>query len=96
MSSDRDDVAAQLCAHCERPMVERLDLSGPQRTFCSDHCRHEYHNQLRKVRRVGDRKKICEVCGEEFTATRRDAKTCSGECRQKAYRRRKREVKETR
>ena len=31
----------------------------------------------------------CEVCGEALTAaTRRDAKTCSAACRQKAYRRR--------
>jgi hypothetical protein len=31
---------------------------------------------------------VCEVCGEAFTATQRDAKTCSAACRQKAYRRR--------
>ena len=31
---------------------------------------------------------VCEVCGEALTATRRDAKTCSAACRQKAYRRR--------
>jgi len=43
--------------------------------------------------RTEERKKVCEVYGEEFTATRQDAKTCPGEYRQKAYRRRKREVK---
>jgi hypothetical protein len=31
---------------------------------------------------------VCEVCGEALTNTRRDAKTCSAACRQKAYRRR--------
>ena len=31
---------------------------------------------------------VCEVCGEAFAATQRDAKTCSAACRQKAYRRR--------
>lgn len=41
----------------------------------------------------GDKQKVCEVCGEEFIASRRDAKTCSVGCKQKAYRRRKREVK---
>ena len=41
----------------------------------------------------GDRQKVCEVCGEEFTATRRDAKTCSARCKQKAYRQRKKEGK---
>jgi hypothetical protein len=28
---------------------------------------------------------VCEVCGEALTDTRRDAKTCSAACRQKAY-----------
>jgi RNA polymerase-binding transcription factor DksA len=31
---------------------------------------------------------VCEVCGEALTDTRRDAKTCSAACRQKAYRHR--------
>jgi hypothetical protein len=34
---------------------------------------------IRMVR--GDRQKVCEVCGEEFTASRRDAKTCSARCK---------------
>ena len=34
------------------------------------------------------REKVCEVCGEALRDTRRDAKTCSAACRQKAYRRR--------
>jgi len=36
-----------------------------------------------------------KVCSEEFTATRRDAKTCSDGCKQMAYRKRK-EVQEDR
>ena len=32
---------------------------------------------------------MCEVCGEALRDTRRDAKTCSAACRQKAYRRRR-------
>jgi hypothetical protein len=91
LSPERDDVVTQLCAHCERPMVLRLKLSNLQRTFCSEPCRHAYHNQLRKAKRAEERKKICEVCGKEFTATRRDQKTCSSGCRQKAYRRRNKE-----
>jgi hypothetical protein len=89
LSPDRDDVVTQLCANCERPMVERLNLSRLQRTFCSDRCRHEYHNQLRKETRAEEHKMVCEVCGEEFTAKRRDAKFCSKACKQKAYRGRK-------
>jgi hypothetical protein len=82
VSLERDDVVMQLCAHCERPMVSRLDLSSLKLTFCSDPCRHAYHNQLRKQEGTEERKKVCEICGEEFTATRRDAKTCSEKCKQ--------------
>jgi hypothetical protein len=96
LSSDRDDVVTQLCANCERPMVSRLALSELQRTLCSDPCRRAYQNQVRKKQRAEERKKSCEVCGEEFTATRRDSKTCSDGCRQKAYRRRRKEAQQGR
>lgn len=95
LSPDRADVVTQLCAHCERPMVSRLKLSSLQRMFCSDSCRRAYDNQLRKEKRAAERKKVCEVCGEEFTA-RRGAKTCSDKCRKTASRRRKREVERER
>ena len=91
LSPDRDDVVTQLCGHCERPMVERLQLSKGHRTFRSDPCRQAYHNQLRKEKRTEERKKVCEICGEVFTARRRDQKTCSDGCRQKAYQRRNKE-----
>jgi len=91
LSPERDDVVTQLCAHCERPMVLRLEFSELQRTFCSNRCQRAYQNQLRKEKRAEERKKVCEVCGEEFTATRRDAKACSKACKQRAYRGRKKE-----
>jgi predicted nucleic acid-binding Zn ribbon protein len=93
---ERDNVVTQLCANCERPMVSLLQLSSVDRTFCSDPCRQAYHNQLRKEKRTEERKKVCEICGKEFTATRGDAKTCSERCKQKAYRRRKKEVNQNR
>jgi predicted nucleic acid-binding Zn ribbon protein len=96
LSRERDDVVMQLCAHCERPMVSLLDLPALRRTFCSDRCKEAYHDQLREEKKAEARKKVCEVCGEEFTATRRDAKTCSDGCKQKAYRQRKKEVKQNR
>jgi hypothetical protein len=96
LSPGRDDMVTQLCAYCERPIVSLLDLSALRRTFCSDRCKEAYHDQLRKDKRTEERKKVCEVCGEEFTATRRDAKTCSVGCKQKAYRQRKKEVKQNR
>jgi hypothetical protein len=73
-------------------MVYRFTTSELGRTFCSDACGRAYHNQSRKEKRAEERKKVCEICGEEFTATRRDTKTCSAGCKQKAYRRRKKEV----
>ena len=94
LSPERDDVVMQLCAHCERPMVSPLDLSALRGTFCSDRCKEAYHDQLRKEKKAEARKKVCEVCSEEFTATRRDAKTCSDGCKQKAYRQRKKRVKQ--
>jgi hypothetical protein len=96
LSLERDDVIMQLCAHCERPMVSRLELSELRRTLCSDPCRRAYQNQVRKEKRAEERKKVCEVCGEEFTGTRRDQKTCSDGCRQKAYRRRRKEAQQDR
>ena len=97
LSPDRDDVIMQLCAHCERQMVMRMDFSSLERMFCSDVCRQEYHNQLRKENRAEEREKVCEVCGKEFTATRRDAKTCpGGACKQKAYRQRMKEAQQNR
>jgi hypothetical protein len=77
-------------------MVSRLEFSALERAFCSNACERAYKAQLRRERRAEARKKICEVCDEEFTATRLDAKTCSDGCRQKAYRRRTREVQQNR
>jgi hypothetical protein len=106
LSAERGDVATQLCAYCERPMISRLELSELQNAFCSARCQRAYHKQLRKdkreeelkkarKKRAEERNKACEVCGKEFTATRRDAKTCpGGACKQKAYRRRKKEVRQ--
>jgi hypothetical protein len=85
-------VIIQLCAHCERPMVYHLAPSELGRTFFCDACGRTYHNQLRKDKRAEGREKVCEVCREGFTAKRKDTKTCSEACKQKAYRRRKKEV----
>ena len=96
LSQERSDVVTQLCAHCERPMVSRLKLSELGNVFCSYPCKRAYYDRVREEKMAEKRKKVCEVCGEEFTATRQDAKTCSPGCKQKAYRRRKREVDQNR
>jgi hypothetical protein len=94
LSQEREDTVTQLCGHCERPMVLRLALSELRNTFCSDRCQRAYHKQLRNDKRAEELEKVCGVCGEEFTATRRDSKTCFARCKQKAYRRRKKEVQQ--
>jgi hypothetical protein len=100
LSEDREGVVAQLCSHCERPMVYLLAPSQVGRTFCSDPCGRTYHsqlhNRLRNERGAEEREKVCETCGERFTATRRDQKNCSTACKQKAYRYRKKQAKQGR
>jgi hypothetical protein len=103
LSQEEDGTVTQLCAHCERPNCLRLDLSELQDTFCSARCQRAYHEQLRKdkraeglEKRARELEKVCEVCGEQFTATRRDTKSCSDGCKQRAYRQRKKEAQQNR
>jgi len=54
--------------------------------YCSTAC---YRRRLRARRREErTREVICDGCGGVFQSTRRDARYCSGGCRQDAYRRR--------
>jgi hypothetical protein len=92
LSPNRDDVVTQLCAHCERPMVSRLEPSALKSAFCCNACERVYKAQLRSEQRAEARMKVCGVCGEEFIASRRDAKTCSKKCKQLAYRQRNKEA----
>jgi hypothetical protein len=88
MSRDLRRFEKRACVACGRKVVlERR--RGRMRVFCSPWCEGTYYNRRRSKREQYLREKVCEVCGEEFTATRRDAKTCSPACKQKAYRRRK-------
>jgi hypothetical protein len=70
------------CLQCSR----ELSNVGRRSKFCSDICSWTYHNHLRHLRGVGDRQKLCEACGVEFAAKRKDAKTCSARCRQRLRR----------
>ena len=86
------------CDACGRPVVWRTTGRDHyrRRVFCCERCRWTYHNGVRNERNARAREKACEVCGEGFTASRRDAKTCSPPCKQKAYRRRKQEAEKGR
>lgn len=90
LSAKAETAVSQRCAFCERVMVFPLSVREMRRSFCSESCSRAYHGRLRKERRTEDRKKVCEVCGGAFVATRKDAKTCSPKCKQRAYRERHR------
>jgi hypothetical protein len=82
------------CETCDRKVVweeSKRDRRGGGRlyVFCSERYARDIYRQIRNARNAEAREKPCEVCGERFTATRRDAKTCSAACKQKAYRQRK-------
>ena len=80
------------CGTCGRQVVSRT-THGMYRlrrhVFCCARCQWTHHNTVRNERGARAREKLCEACGEEFTAKRADAKTCSPACKQKAYRRRR-------
>jgi hypothetical protein len=81
------------CGICARMVVVKATprtLYPPYR-FCSERCRWTHYNNARNERNARAREKVCEVCGEPFTAARRDAKTCSPACKQKAYRQRQKQ-----
>jgi hypothetical protein len=84
--------AHEPCDVCGRVIVARTTRGMWHRrrhVFCSERCEWTCHNTARNERAARAREKVCEVCGQSFTATRRDAKTCSPACKQKAYRRRR-------
>jgi hypothetical protein len=55
-------------------------------TTCSRRCSERVAAERRRVKREA---RQCEVCDEEFTPARSDARYCSNACRQDAYRKRK-------
>ncbi len=81
------------CDECGRPVILELSARRRRGVFCCGRHRRKwfnhYYNEQRKARIRPHLEKICEVCGEDFTASRVDAKACSPACKQKAYRRRR-------
>jgi hypothetical protein len=73
------------CDGCGRPTIRGLEHGNRKHTFCSQPCETAHYNHRK---RKPKEQKVCEVCGEEFTAKRVDTKTCSPACKQKAYRQR--------
>ena len=80
------------CASCGRQVAIQIDWVQRKRVTCSDECKNRADTLARVAARASSeaarRQKVCIVCGDSFTATRADAKTCSLACKQKHYRRR--------
>lgn len=96
--------ALRPCESCGRPVSRRAgrrEVSGRHigrwvtpAHACSDRCLHALYDARRPTRTeagAARAHKTCPVCGEAFDGTRRDQVTCSPACRQKAYRRRRRD-----
>ena len=82
---------AHPCETCGRTVVftDGVAYRYRKHVLCCERCRWTFYNRIRDEAAAATREKVCEACGKEFSATRRDAKTCSPACKQKAYRQRK-------
>ena len=69
----------KLCKFCGKEIDEK-------RIYCSRSCRNKANP--RQGHEEPHIPKICEICGKEFLATRRDRKYCSDSCNWTARRRR--------
>ena len=79
------------CEGCGREVSIEFCLgAGFKYWACSPSCWTRAVRLRKKAATQHTREKVCTVCGENFTAERSDAVTCSSPCRQKAYRRRAR------
>jgi hypothetical protein len=69
------------CGSCGKSLT--ANRASSYSGYCSDAC-------YERARRLKHRFKLlsCESCGNDFTATRWDARYCSNGCRQAAWRRR--------
>jgi hypothetical protein len=99
--------AAPICAECVRcPSLEEFVYVAPcvgcgrtvhnerpkQHAVCSYRCRKNFDALQRKKRRHAKRQPVvCAACGLLFTPRRAGATTCNNTCRQRLFRRRRRE-----
>jgi hypothetical protein len=82
--------SARPCETCARPVAFQRRRRA-RTTFCSHACEREARNA---PRRVVHEERVCkrERCANVFTPGRSDQEYCSGACKQRAYRKRKREA----
>ena len=93
------DMREAVCAVCREPMI--TNQPGNTSPTCSAKCRAKLDGLRADKRREQDKlkmrrrrgfgeviEKVCPMCGEPFSPKRKDAVTCSVQCRQrKSYRR---------
>jgi len=59
-----------------------------RRTYCSQRCINDAYMERRRCRHEAQLEKTCVICGQRYTAKRKDAQYCSQACKQAAYRKR--------
>jgi hypothetical protein len=79
------------CEWCGAPVVLAWASARRFRTFCDEHCKHSFYNHHVHLHAAAEERgnRPCPVCGRWFTASRKNVRTSSSACRQKAYRQRK-------
>jgi hypothetical protein len=79
------------CEQCKRPVYFADRYRS--RALCSKRCEIKFYrtNPIQQLNWYGRKSPTlipCQTCGEAFHPKRKDARTCSAACRQKAYRQR--------
>lgn len=72
------------CAYCGNPFeVNENDHNEIRRKYCSDFCRTEAANEIKRERTKTGKRSYnveCEICGKIFLTSRSINKTCGKEC----------------
>lgn len=87
MSKVEEDWQEMTCPVCGRSFY--VSSYRRQRRYCSVTCRNKavYRRKCERAGKpIGRQVKRCEVCGEEFVASRSDTRCCSRKCRLARYR----------
>ena len=74
------------CPHCQRPVFHLHGVHHKHRRFCSKMCRRAFYSYRHRLESRARRQSCCTRCGIGFLAARKDAKYCSGACKQAAFR----------
>ena len=75
------------CQTCHRLVMNRAIWARSRRhVFCCQSCERAFYAKRQRAKRLIARQKMCPICRKPFVCARRDATTCTGGCRQRAYR----------